>query len=99
MSCGQKGGDVLSHFMQLHGAEFVDAARQLGAWVDDGKPARQQKPTTLSARAALEVMAYECNLVAIAAGNLARGVILTDSDRARVMTAAGRINRITGEFA
>ena len=98
MSCGESGGDVLAYSMKLHGLEFVEAAKQLGAWVDDGKPQRPQKPTALPPRAALEVMAFECNLVAIAAGNIAKGVILSDADRARVMAAAGRINRITGDF-
>ena len=99
MSCGEKGGDVLAYHMKLHGLEFVDTAKQLGAWVDDGQPARQHKPTALSPRAALEVLAFEANLVAIAAGNLAMGVILTDADRARVMTATGRIIRVAGDFA
>ena len=99
MSCGEKGGDVLAYHMKLHGMEFVDACKQLGCWVDDGQPARQHKPTALSPRAALEVLAFEANLVAIAAGNLALGVILTDADRARVMTATGRINRVVGDFA
>ena len=99
MSCGESGGDVLAYSMKLHGMEFVDAAKQLGAWVDDGKPQRPQKPTALPPRAALEVMAFECNLVAVAAGNLAKGVLLSDADRARLMVAAGRINRIAGEFA
>ena len=99
MSCGESGGDVLAYSMKLHGLEFVEAAKQLGAWVDDGKPQRPQKPTALPPRAALEVMARECNLVAVAAGNLAKGVILSDADRARLMVAAGRINGITGDFA
>ena len=98
MACGAKGGDVLAYEMQATGTEFVQAAKELGAWVDDGKPQRPQKPTALPPRAALEVMAFECNLVAIAAGNIAKGVILSDADRARVMAAAGRINRITGDF-
>ena len=99
MSCGESGGDVLAYSMKLHGLEFVEAAKQLGAWVEDGKPQRPQKPTALSPRAALEVMAYECNLVAVSAGNLAKGVILSDVDRARLMVAAGRINGIAGDFA
>ena len=99
MSCGESGGDVLAYSMKLHGLEFVEAAKQLGAWVDDGKPQRPQKPTALPPRAALEVMAFECNLVAIAAGNIAKGVILSDVDRARLMVAAGRINGIAGDFA
>ena len=98
MSCGVKGGDVLAYEIAATGADFVDAAKAVGAWVDDGKPQRPQKPTALPPRAALEVMAFECNLVAIAAGNIAKGVILSDADRARVMAAAGRINRITGDF-
>lgn len=99
MSCGLKGGDVLAYHMQLHGIEFIYAAKELGAWVDDGKPARQYKPAALSPRAALEVIGFECNLVAVAAGNIAKGVLLTDADRARVMTATGRINRVVGDFA
>ena len=99
MSCGEKGGDVLAYHQKLHGMEFVDAAKQLGAWVEDGKPHRPQKPTPLPPRAALEVIAFECNLVAIAAGNIAHGVLLTDADRARLMTANGRINRVVGDFA
>ena len=99
MSCGESGGDVLAYSMKLHGLEFVEAAKQLGAWVDDGKPQRPQKPTALPPRAALEVMAFECCLVAVAAGNLAKGVTPSDAARARLMVAAGRINRIAGDFA
>jgi len=99
MSCRAKGGDVLSHFMQLHGIEFVEAAQALGAWIDDGKPQRPQKPTPLSPRAALEVIGFECTLVAVAAGNIAQGVILKDADHARVMAAAGRITRLVEAFA
>jgi hypothetical protein len=99
MSCGEKGGDVLAYEIAATGADFVEAAKAIGAWVDDGRPHRPQKPTTLPPRAALEVIGYECNLVAVAAANIAKGVTLTDVDRARVLAAAGRINRIVGEFA
>ncbi|MDD2728680.1 CHC2 zinc finger domain-containing protein [Malikia sp.] len=99
MNCGARGGDVLAYEMALNGSEFVEAARRLGAWVEDGKPQPQHKPAPLSPRAALEVLGFECNLAAIAAGNLAHGVALTDEDRARLMTCAGRINRITGYYA
>ncbi len=99
MSCGESGGDVLAYSMKLHGLEFVEAAKQLGCWVDDGKPAREQKPTALQPRAALEVLAFESTLVAIAAGNMAHGVILTAGDRARLMAATGRINLIAKDFA
>ena len=38
MACNEKGGDVLAYQMAATGAEFVDAAKAIGAWVDDGKP-------------------------------------------------------------
>jgi hypothetical protein len=98
MSCGVKGGDVLSHHMQSHGLEFIDAAKALGAWVDDGRPDRPQRPTALSPRAALEVLMFEALLVATAAGNLARGLVLTDQDRQRLTQAAQRIGTIAGDF-
>ena len=98
MSCGVKGGDVLAYELAATGADFVDAAKAIGAWVDDGRPHTPQKPTPLSPRAALSAMAFEATLTAIAAGNIAKGVVLTDADRARLMTAAGRINLLTEAF-
>lgn len=37
MACNAKGGDVLAYRMQAHGEHFIDAAKALGAWVEDGK--------------------------------------------------------------
>ena len=99
MSCGEKGGDVLAYEIASTGADFVAAAKAIGSWVDDGKPYKPQKPTPLSPRAALSAMAFEATLTAIAAGNIAKGVLLTDADRSRLMTAAGRINRMMEVFA
>lgn len=99
MSCGEKGGDVLAYEIAVGGADFVAAAKAIGAWVDDGKPHKPQKPTPLSPRAALAAIAFEATLVAIAAGNIHKGVLLTDTDRSRLMTAAGRINRMMELFA
>jgi len=99
MSCGARGGDVLAYHMAQHGLEFVEAAKALGAWVDDGRPATQHKPTPLSPRQALEVLAVEANLVAIAAGNVAHGVVLSQVDLSRVLTASGRITRLVEVFA
>ena len=98
MSCGEKGGDVLAYEIAVGGADFVDAAKAIGAWVDDGKPYTPPKPTPLSPRAALSAMAFEAMLTAVAAGNIAQGVLLTDADRSRLMTAAGRINRMMEAF-
>ena len=99
MSCGEKGGDVLAYEIAVTGADFVAAAKAIGAWIDDGKLYKPQKPTPLSPRAALSAMAFEATLTAIAAGNIAKGVLLTDADRSRLMTAAGRINRMVEVFA
>lgn len=97
--CGARGGDVLAYHMAHHGMEFVEAAKALGAWVEDGRPQVQRKPTALSPRAALEVLGFESTLVAVTAGNVANGMALTDTDRQRLMVCAGRINRIVGDFA
>jgi hypothetical protein len=99
MNCHVKGGDVLAYEMTASGRDFVDAAKALGCWVDDGRPPVQTKPTPLSPRLALSVMAFESTLAAVAAGNVANGVMLTDADRARLMVAANRINRLVEAFA
>lgn len=98
MSCGAKGGDVLAYEIQRHGTEFVAAAKALGAWVDDGRAPISTKPTPLTPRQALSVMAFESTLAAVAAGNIANGMSLTDADRARLMVAANRINRLVEAF-
>lgn len=96
--CDFHGGDLLAFHMQRHGLDFVEAAKDLGCWIEDGKPA-PAKPTPLPARAALQVLAFESTLTAVAAGNLAQGVTLTDADRARLLVAAGRINTIAEVFS
>ena len=98
MSCGEKGGDVLAYEIKDGGRQFVDAAKALGCWVDDGRLQVQTKPTPLSPRLALSVMAFESTLAAVAAGNVANGVTLTDVDRARLIVAANRINRLVEAF-
>ena len=34
MACGARGGDVLSFHMHKHGLSFIQAAMQLGAWIE-----------------------------------------------------------------
>ena len=98
MSCAVKGGDVLGHHMQAHGLNFIDAAKALGAWHEDGKPNVQHRPKPLPAGDALRMLANESNLIAIAGGNIHKGVTLTDADRARVLMAANRISIIQEAF-
>ena len=97
--CGARGGDVLAYQMAAHAMDFIEAAQALGAWVDDGKPQTPHRPTPLSPRAALQVLSFEATVTAVAAGNLANGVDLTDEDRARLLTAANRITRLVEVFA
>lgn len=99
MNCGEKGGDVLAYHMAAHGLEFTDAAKALGCWADDGQPTKAHKPTPLSPRDALAVLAFEATLIAVAAGNMRHGVALTDDDFRRVLEATGRINHIAGSYA
>jgi len=98
MNCQIGGGDVLSYYIQFHGDDFVQSAKKIGAWVDDGKYPIDRRPKTLSAARAIEVLAFEASLVAIAAGNVAQGVRLTDEDRSRLYKSANRINRISQEY-
>jgi hypothetical protein len=98
MSCDESGGDVLAYHMKLHGMEFVEAAKDLGAWVDDGKPEVQRKPTALSPLRAIQVLATESNLIAIAGHNVHNGVDLTEEDLHRVRVAARRIDQIQRDF-
>ena len=96
--CGARGGDVLAYHMALTGLEFVEAAKALGAWRADGTAA-PARSAPLSPRAALEVLQFEAMVVAVAGGNVAHGGTLSDTDRSRVMQAAGRINHVAGLFA
>lgn len=98
MSCNAKGGDFLAYHMAAHGVDFVEAARQLGAWQETPGPHQPKRPTPLQPRDALTVLAFESTLTAIAAGNVARGVALSEQDRQRCAEAAARISHIAGAF-
>lgn len=99
--CGAHGGDVLAYQMAAHGQDFMAAAKALAAWQDDPRDTRIQhrRPLPFPARDALEVLATEANLVAVAAGNLANGVLMTAADKERLIQAAGRIRVIAREVA
>lgn len=97
--CGARGGDVLAYHMAEHGTDFQSAAKALGAWVEGVATTSRSTPTPLPARDAIQILATEVNLVAIAAANVAHGVKLTSIDLDRVLTAANRITRIGEMFA
>jgi len=97
MNCGARGGDVLAYRMAATGEDFAAAAKALGAWVEDGKSA-PVRPTPISPRSAIEILARECNLVAVSAANVAHGVVLEKTDLSRLLRAAARITRIRELF-
>lgn len=96
--CGARGGDVLAYHMAVQGLEFIEAAKDLGAWVDDGKQP-PTAPAPFTPRQALEVLMTEVNLIAVVAGNIGRGVVLSETERTRLMQAAGRVLRIAEVYA
>ncbi|HMN92401.1 MAG TPA: CHC2 zinc finger domain-containing protein [Hydrogenophaga sp.] len=99
MSCGAKGGDVLAYEMQGANLDFITAAKLLGAWVDDGKPEPDRKPTALPPRAALQVLGFEATVCAVAAATIAAGRRLTSADFDRLKVCAARITRLVEDFA
>ena len=99
MACNAKGGDVLAYHMAANCLDFVNAAKELGAWLDDGKPSRNYRPKSIPAGQAISVLAFESHLIAIAASTLAHGRSLTEIDRTRLLTAAGRIQHIAQVYA
>jgi hypothetical protein len=100
MNCGVHGGDILAYHMQRHGLDFVDAAKALGAWVDDGTPhERRDRPRSFSARDALEVIEPELNVCLIVIADARNGITPTPDDWNRFLQAAGRIQAIAGEAA
>ena len=100
MNCGTKGGDVLAYTMQRHGLGFVEAARALGAYIDDNKPHRgPAKATTLSARDAMQLVAFELNVPVVVIADIRSGVIPCDADWQRFLTSAGRIITLAQEYS
>ncbi|MEK0417837.1 MAG: hypothetical protein RI949_1843 [Pseudomonadota bacterium] len=98
MACGARGGDVLAYEMAAHGIGFVEAAQKLGAWVGGDSPQRHIRPTALTARDALSVLADEAALIALEGTRIAGGIVPTAADLERMQLAAGRINHIRGIF-
>jgi DNA primase len=100
MACGAKGGDVLAFHMQMHGMGFVEAARALDAYVDDGRTHRgADKPATLSARDAMQLVANELLVLFLVIADVRAGVIPSDADWQRFVKAAGRVESLAREFA
>jgi hypothetical protein len=98
MSCGAKGGDTLSHYMQRTDAGFREAALALGAWDTSKEKHTERKPRRLSAADAMEVIAAELLVLVVIIGDMRRGVIPTDTDWHRLTVATGRVEKLVMEF-
>lgn len=99
MACGARGGDVLAYEMAVYGIGFVEAAKRLGAWTGGDAPQRHIRPTALSARDALSVLADEANLIAIEGTRMGSGIVPSAADLGRVRRAAARVRHIQEMFA
>ena len=99
MNCGEKGGDILAYTMRLHGLQFVEAARRLGAYVDNGNRVHAPaKPTLLGARDAMEVIVAELGIAFIVIGDIKRGIVPSETDWASFLRAASNIEVLAREF-
>jgi len=95
MSCFEKGGNVLDYAMRRHGLDFVSAARQLGAYIDDGRPHRgPEKPAGLSLRDCLELVGFELLVFGLIVSDMSRGKTPSESDSLRLWQSVGRISFI-----
>ena len=100
MACFEKGRDVLAYARRKHGLDFVEAARMLGAYLDDDRPHRgPMQATALSARDAMAITAIELYVITLVIADIRKGVIPSDADWERFLDGAGRIIRLESEFA
>lgn len=97
-------GAVLLHCFA--GCEVQDVVSALGLRLNElfplrGKPqsAPRKIARLLSPSQALELLSMEATLVAMAGSSIAKGVELTEADKARLLQAAGRITAIAGEVS
>jgi hypothetical protein len=97
MNCLEKGGDVLAYHQKANGLEFIDAAKALGCWSDDGRLSTY-KPSPVSARTMLEVVSFEVQIVALIAADLLKGIVIAEVDKHRLFEAASRISRVAEEL-
>ena len=100
---GDSGAVLLRCFKSGCGPDEIAAA--LGLELSDLFPPKEshagpmQRRRLLSAGQALGLLGDESQLIALCAANIGHGVTLTDDDRARCLTAAGRIAYLRDEVA
>lgn len=93
--CGARGGDVIAYHMASTGKPFVEACRDLGAWIADER-STPGRPALFTARQALDVLRTEVMVLVITAAALKRGQSINDVDHRRLLQAVERIYHIAG---
>ncbi len=89
--CGAHGGDVLAYHRAAHGLGFVEAAKALGAYREDGKGYRgSTKPETIPARDLLRSVAHELMVCAMVLSDFLNGEVSED-DAERYRVAVARV--------
>lgn len=99
MACGIKGGDVLSYAMQRHNLDFVEAARRLGAYQDDGRAHQgQASPAPLPARAAMELAATDLQTAVMVISDVRSGKVPSDADWRAFLQCTARVAFLAEEY-
>lgn len=96
--CGARGGDVLAYHRAANGLGFVEAAKDLDCWIDDGQPEVERKPMPLPPRAALEVLNFEILQCVVIIGNFLKGIPMSHADWKLLIVSVSRINKILSYF-
>lgn len=82
-------------------ADLIEPQRLAQCVVDqlglERRRPRRDGPRGITAREALQALAFEAQLVALCAENQAQGTVLTDADRARLLVSWARITTIINE--
>jgi hypothetical protein len=89
--CGAHGGDVLDYHRAAYGMGFVEAAKALGAYQDNGNPhTGSTRPTSIPARDLLKMVAHELTVITMLISD-SLGGRLTDPGFERYLQASARV--------
>ena len=91
---------MTANILDLIDADLIEPQRLAGAVVDRvliDRRKRDYAGRALTAREALQALAFETQFVAVVAQNLAQGITLEAGDLARLMVAWARIDTIATE--
>jgi DNA primase len=94
-ACQATGGDVLAYEMQVTGADFVTAAKALGAWIDDDGTKREpHQPKPVSRNDAMKILEFEELLLRIINCDINRLIQQVKQTLSRRELAHNRIQKI-----